>query len=73
MFRHQLLPEVKEALAFYLRQYLDFLNAAGHNCILNLPDFDDDEYALMIDYSLTTKAIVRLHLYDDRMPTLTDA
>jgi hypothetical protein len=58
MFRPTLSHEVKEALGFYLRQYMDFLNAAGQNCILNLPDFDDDQYSLMIDYSLTTKAIV---------------
>jgi hypothetical protein len=40
-----------------LHQYLKHLGAAGQNCLLNLPVFDDDAYTPTIDYSLTTKAI----------------
>jgi hypothetical protein len=57
MFKPSLLADIKEALNFYLRKYLDHLNDGGQNCLLNLPDFDDDAYSPVIDYSLTTKAI----------------
>jgi hypothetical protein len=57
MFKPNLSADIKEALNFYLRKYLDHLNDAGQNCLLNLPDFDDDAYSPVIDYSLTTKAI----------------
>jgi hypothetical protein len=58
MFRPNLADEVKQALKFYLGQYIQFLTDGGQNCLLNLPDFDDDAYSPVIDYSLTTKAIV---------------
>jgi hypothetical protein len=58
MFRSKLSHEVKEALKFYLGQYMHFLINGGQNCLLNLPDFDDDSYSPVLEYSLTTKAIV---------------
>lgn len=57
MFKTSLSSEIKDAIKYYLHQYLEHLGAAGQNCLLNLPDFDDDMYTPTIEYSLTTKAI----------------
>ena len=43
--------DTKEALAFYLRKYLDFLVHAGNHVLFDLPDFDDDKYQAKIDYA----------------------
>ncbi|PCH38353.1 hypothetical protein WOLCODRAFT_115316 [Wolfiporia cocos MD-104 SS10] len=42
----------REALTFYLSQYLSFLQQAGNHVLFSLPDFDDDRYRLTTDYSL---------------------
>jgi hypothetical protein len=57
MSRPPLASDTKEALTFYLHQYLKHLAAAGHNCLLNLPAFDDVTNTAPINHSLTTKAI----------------
>jgi hypothetical protein len=57
MFKPSVSGDIKDALNYYLHQYLHHLGAAGQNCLLNLPDFDDDAYTPVIEYSLTTKAI----------------
>lgn len=42
-----------EALSFYMNSYLDFLEHAGHHTLFDIPDFDDDKYSPVIDYSLS--------------------
>ncbi|KZT11520.1 uncharacterized protein LAESUDRAFT_274940 [Laetiporus sulphureus 93-53] len=42
----------RDALVFYLSQYLSFLQQARYHVLFSLPDFDDDRYKLTIDYSL---------------------
>ncbi|KAL4248925.1 hypothetical protein ABKN59_007566 [Abortiporus biennis] len=54
-------PEVetgRQALAFYLSQYLKFLNNAGHHVLFSLPDFDDDDFSITMDFSAISKSIV---------------
>ncbi|KAF7366836.1 hypothetical protein MSAN_00942100 [Mycena sanguinolenta] len=46
-----------DALEWYLKQYLTFLQNAGHHVRYDLPDFDDDNYRLNINYSLLTRAL----------------
>jgi hypothetical protein len=46
-----LAPAAKDALVFYLKEYLRFLKHAGHHIMYSLPDFDDDYKRLRIDYS----------------------
>ncbi|KAF7366826.1 hypothetical protein MSAN_00940900 [Mycena sanguinolenta] len=46
-----------DALQWYLKQYLTFLQNAGHHVRYDLPDFDNDNYSLNINYSLVTRAL----------------
>lgn len=48
--------DIKDALSFYLHQYLNFLHGAGHHTLFDLPDFDNDKYSPHIDYSLASTA-----------------
>jgi hypothetical protein len=43
-------------LFFYVHKYLHLLRDAGHHVFFDLPDFDDDAYSPLIDYSLSTTA-----------------
>lgn len=42
----------QEAFAFYLREYLNFLDQAGNHILFSVPDADDARYRLTIDYSI---------------------
>ncbi|PCH40165.1 hypothetical protein WOLCODRAFT_68457 [Wolfiporia cocos MD-104 SS10] len=42
----------RDALAYYMSQYLTFLQSAGNHVLFSLPDFDDDRYRLTVDYTL---------------------
>ncbi|KAF7354146.1 hypothetical protein MVEN_01102100 [Mycena venus] len=57
MYKPSLSVKVKDALAFYLHEYLHFLRNAGNHVLFNLPDFDDDKFSPKIDYSLVSKAL----------------
>ncbi|KAF7366869.1 hypothetical protein MSAN_00945600 [Mycena sanguinolenta] len=46
-----------DALEWYLKQYLTFLQKAGHHVRYDLPDFDDNNHRLDINYSLVTRAL----------------
>ncbi|PSS11038.1 hypothetical protein PHLCEN_2v3334 [Hermanssonia centrifuga] len=50
-------PSVQEALTFYMRRYLEFLQHAGNHVLFDLPDFDDDKFKAKIDYSLHREPI----------------
>ncbi|KAJ7210092.1 hypothetical protein GGX14DRAFT_451427 [Mycena pura] len=49
--------KVKDALAFYLFEYLHFLRSAGNHVLFDLPDFDDNKFSPNIDYSLVSTAL----------------
>lgn len=56
-------PEVeagRQALAFYLSQYLLLLQAAGHHVLFSLPDFDDDRLHVSIDFSTQGQSLLEL-------------
>ncbi|KAF7328255.1 hypothetical protein MVEN_02565400 [Mycena venus] len=57
MYKPSLSVKVKDALSFYLHEYLHFLRNAGNHVLFNLPDFDDDKFSPKIDYSLVSKAL----------------
>ena len=38
-------------MSFYLLEYLRFLSKAGHHTLFSLPDFDDNDSSLRIDFS----------------------
>ncbi|KAJ7738254.1 hypothetical protein DFH07DRAFT_1064579 [Mycena maculata] len=57
MCKQSVSTKVKDALAFYLLEYLRFLRSAGNHVLFNLPDFDDDKFSPKIDYSLVSKAL----------------
>ncbi|KAJ7263473.1 hypothetical protein C8J57DRAFT_1629561 [Mycena rebaudengoi] len=57
MSKPSLSVKVKDALAYYLPEYLRFLRSAGNHVLFNLPDFDDDKFSPKIDYSLVSKAL----------------
>ncbi|OCH91887.1 hypothetical protein OBBRIDRAFT_727931 [Obba rivulosa] len=42
----------REALVFYLTKYLELLQNAGSHVLYSLPDFDDDDLQVKINYSL---------------------
>lgn len=42
----------QDILAFYVGKYLELLRHAGHHVLFDLPDFDNDQYSPLIDYSL---------------------
>lgn len=44
--------DVKDALDFYMKQYLLFLQQSGNHVFFDLPDFDDNKFRPHIDYSL---------------------
>ena len=46
----------QQALSFYLLSYLQFLSNAGHHIIFSLPDFDDDDLQIDLDFSSASKA-----------------
>ncbi|KAI0916987.1 hypothetical protein AcW1_007702 [Taiwanofungus camphoratus] len=48
----------RDALVFYLKQYLELLQNAGNHVLFSLPDFDDDRYRLTIDYSLMGSSLL---------------
>ena len=48
--------EAKEALGWYMRQYLSFLQTSGNHVMFDLPDFDDNRYRPRIDYPLIRTA-----------------
>ena len=41
-----------------MKEYLSFLQHAGHHVLYNLPDFDDEKSSIKIDYSLSNDALV---------------
>ena len=41
-----------------MKEYLSFLQQAGHHVLYNLPDFDDEKSSIKIDYSLSNDALV---------------
>ena len=45
----------QKALIFYLKEYLEFLSNAGHHIFFSLPDFDDDNYSVFIDFSAASQ------------------
>ena len=40
-----------------MKEYLSFLQHAGHHVLYNLPDFDDEKSTIKIDYSLSNDAL----------------
>lgn len=44
--------DLKDALGFYLTQYLTFLQTSGNHVLFDLSDFDDDKRRPTIDYAL---------------------
>ena len=48
----------RQALGYYLRRYLRFLSNAGHHILFSLPDFDDDQLSIDIDFSALSKTDV---------------
>lgn len=48
----------REALGFYLSQYLKLLRNAGNHVLFSLPDFDDDRHRVTIDFSANAQALV---------------
>ncbi|EMD39997.1 hypothetical protein CERSUDRAFT_112242 [Gelatoporia subvermispora B] len=42
----------RDALLFYLTKYLELLQSAGNHVLYSLPDFDDDDLQVKINYSL---------------------
>ncbi|KAJ3554928.1 hypothetical protein NM688_g2854 [Phlebia brevispora] len=56
-------PEIEggsQALAFYLSQYLQLLQNAGHHVVFSLPDFDDDRLHVSIDFSTAGQSLLEL-------------
>ena len=49
LYPTELRPDAREALGFYLGQYLDLLKRAGHHAFHSLPS-SDDERRVTIDY-----------------------
>lgn len=47
----------KEALSFYLLHYLNFLSSAGHDIIYSIPEFDNNNLSLSLDFSSITTSI----------------
>ncbi|EKM51546.1 uncharacterized protein PHACADRAFT_102478 [Phanerochaete carnosa HHB-10118-sp] len=61
-------PEVKDALKFYMDQYLNFLKMSGSHILFDLSDFDSDLDRSKSNYSLirTREVDVLLHnIYED--------
>ncbi|KAK7042564.1 hypothetical protein R3P38DRAFT_320807 [Favolaschia claudopus] len=57
LFKPDLPLGTADALEWYLKKYLVFLQSAGQHVRFDLPDFDDDEARPHIDYSLMTRAL----------------
>ncbi|KAJ7731993.1 hypothetical protein B0H16DRAFT_1582407 [Mycena metata] len=63
LFKADLPIGTADALEWYLKKYLTFLQNAGHHVRLDLPDFDDDQYKPTINYSLATRALEHQELF----------
>lgn len=48
----------KQALSSYLLHYLRFLTNAGNHVLFSLPDFDDDNLSISIDFSTMSNAVI---------------
>ncbi|KAJ7243610.1 hypothetical protein B0H12DRAFT_830295 [Mycena haematopus] len=62
-FKSDLPIGTSDSLEWYLKKYLTFLQNAGHHVRFDLPDFDDDKYKSIINYSLVTRALEREELF----------
>jgi hypothetical protein len=51
------------AIEVYMKEYLSFLQHAGHHVLFNLPDFDDEKSTIKIDYSLSSDALALQKLF----------
>jgi hypothetical protein len=60
LYPPELNPVTRDALSFYLTRYLELLKHAGHHVLHSLPDFDDDNLRLTIDYALIS-AVHEIH------------
>ncbi|EMD37679.1 hypothetical protein CERSUDRAFT_105605 [Gelatoporia subvermispora B] len=47
----------KGSLMFYLTKYLELLQSAGNHVLFSLPDFDDDDLQVKINYSLMANRV----------------
>ena len=55
----------RQALAFYLGEYLSLLQSAGSHVLFSLPDFDDDRRRLIIDFSTYARNLLDVDdIYD---------
>lgn len=63
LFKADLPIGTADALEWYLKKYLTFLQNAGHHVRFDLPDFDDDQYKPTINYSLATRALEHQELF----------
>ena len=55
----------RQALAFYLVEYLALLQSAGSHVLFSLPDFDDDRRRLFIDFSSYARSLLDVdEIYD---------
>ncbi|EKM50129.1 uncharacterized protein PHACADRAFT_153519 [Phanerochaete carnosa HHB-10118-sp] len=55
----------RQALAFYLSEYLLVLQSAGNHVLFSLPDFDDDRRRLFIDFSTYARSLLDVdEIYD---------
>jgi len=48
-----------------MKEYLSFLQHAGHHVLYNLPDFDDEKSTIKIDYSLSSDALALQKMFPD--------
>ncbi|PSR75858.1 hypothetical protein PHLCEN_2v8772 [Hermanssonia centrifuga] len=54
----QELEPARQALSFYLSQYLQLLDGAGRHIFFSLPNFDDDRLRLSIDFSVASHTLL---------------
>ena len=50
----------RSAISFYIAQYLQLLQGAGHHVLFSLPDFDDDRAHVNIDFSTQGQTLLDL-------------
>jgi hypothetical protein len=48
-----------------MKEYLAFLQHAGHHVLYNLPDFNDEKSTIKIDYSLSSDALALQKMFPD--------
>lgn len=48
-----------------MKEYLAFLQQAGHHVLYNLPDFDNEKSTIKIDYSLSSDALALQKMFPD--------